>query len=462
MATQRMPGTGAGGEIVYEVEAALDPDVVADFDAWLPGHAREVLASPGFLGAEILAPAEPAADGRPRRIVRYRTRDQAALDTYLAERAPVLRAEPLARFGARVGYTRRIDVARAAVGYAACGNCGAILTGAYCASCGQPARGSARGLGTLLHEAWHVFTHVDGRFWITIRALLIHPGFLTHEYFAERRARYLPPVRLYLVLSVAFFGLSIVDKARQPAAATRSAAVAATGADSEAELDARIDAAIEAANPAIANKDAVGTAHTTAARRQLADAVAGARAGARAASATTPSGAGLVFDVRKCEDVQFFGWRAAERALGSACRRTSADGGRTLGQAFRANVPKMMFVFLPLVAGAMLLFYRQPRRYYVEHLVFCLHNHAALFLAFVLLILLEWPARLLPALAPVKTGGGFLLAGYAAWYVYRSMRVFYSQPRAVTLFKLALISCTYLLFLGMTVGATLLVSLLEA
>ena len=457
MATQRMPGTSAGGEIVYEVEAALDPDVVADFDAWLPGHARKVLASPGFLGAEILAPAEPAADGRPRRIVRYRARDQAALDTYLAERAPLLRAEPLARFGARVGYTRRIDVAQAAVGCAACGNCGAILTGAWCASCGQQARGSARGLGTLFHDAWHVFTHVDGRFWNTIRALLVRPGFLTREYFAERRARYLPPVRLYLVLSVVFFGLSVVDKAREPAAAP-SAAMATTGADSEAGLDARI----EAANPAIANQGAVGTAHTTAARRQLADAVTGARAGARAASATTPSGGGLVFNVRNCADVQFFGWRAAERILGSACRRTSADGGRTLGQAFRANVPKMMFVFLPLVAGAMLLFYWRPRRYYVEHLVFCLHNHAALFLAFVLMLLLSRLVRLVPALTPVRTAGGFLLAGYAAWYVYRSMRVFYLQPRAVTLFKFALMSCTYLLFLGMTVGATLLVSLLEA
>ena len=176
----------------------------------------------------------------------------------------------------------------------------------------------------------------------------------------------------------------------------------------------------------------------------------------------TQSDAGIVFDGRKCEKVRFFGWRATESALASACRRTAADGGRTLGYAFRANVPKMMFVFLPVLAGAMLLFYWRPRRYYVEHLVLCLHNHAALFLAFVLMLLLALLARLVPALAPVRTAGGFLLAGYAAWYVYRSMRVFYSQSRAVTLLKLALMSCTYLVFLGLAVGVTLLVSLLEA
>ena len=31
------------------------------------------------------------------------------------------------------------------------------------------------------------------------------PGHLTREFLAGRRARYLPPVRLYLVLSVVFF-----------------------------------------------------------------------------------------------------------------------------------------------------------------------------------------------------------------------------------------------------------------
>ena len=36
-------------------------------------------------------------------------------------------------------------------------------------------------------------------------ALAFKPDFLTHEFLAGRRARYLPPVRLYLVLSVLFF-----------------------------------------------------------------------------------------------------------------------------------------------------------------------------------------------------------------------------------------------------------------
>ena len=40
-----------------------------------------------------------------------------------------------------------------------------------------------------------------------------------------------------------------------------------------------------------------------------------------------------------------------------------------------------MFVFLPLLALAMKLLYWRPKRYYVEHLLFLIHNHAFVFLA---------------------------------------------------------------------------------
>lgn len=89
-----------------------------------------------------------------------------------------------------------------------CANCAARLYGHYCAQCGQHAHESARSLGTLLHDAWHVFTHIDGRFWQTLRRLAFSPGHLTREYFAERRARYILPFRLYIVISLIFFGLA--------------------------------------------------------------------------------------------------------------------------------------------------------------------------------------------------------------------------------------------------------------
>src|ERR1700727_3234594 len=70
-----------------------------------------------------------------------------------------------------------------------CGNCGATLMGPYCFDCGQHRHESARSVAALFEDAWHVATHVDGRFWQTLYILLFKPGKLTKEYFAERRAR---------------------------------------------------------------------------------------------------------------------------------------------------------------------------------------------------------------------------------------------------------------------------------
>jgi hypothetical protein len=67
-------------------------------------------------------------------------------------------------------------------------------------------------LSVTVHDFFHEFTHemlhVDGRIAQSIRRLLLSPGFLTREYIQGRRAQWISPIRLYLVFSVIFFGLS--------------------------------------------------------------------------------------------------------------------------------------------------------------------------------------------------------------------------------------------------------------
>ena len=52
-----------------------------------------------------------------------------------------------------------------------------------------------------------------------------------------------------------------------------------------------------------------------------------------------------------------------------------------------------MFVFLPLLALVMKLMYWRPKRYYVEHLLFLVHNHAFVFLALAIVGLLQAHSR---------------------------------------------------------------------
>ena len=93
--------------LIYEVECQLDPDIVADYDEWLPGHVRDVLACPGFHGASIEMPETPPGE-RQRRRVRYRVESAAALDHYLENNATRLRTETAERFGGRVHCERRV------------------------------------------------------------------------------------------------------------------------------------------------------------------------------------------------------------------------------------------------------------------------------------------------------------------------------------------------------------------
>src|SRR5262245_16324656 len=86
-----------------------------------------------------------------------------------------------------------------------CENCGAPLAGEFCSSCGQRHEPHVHTLGHFASEAFESVTHADSRLWRTLGYLLVRPGFLTREFFSGRRARYLPPFRLYLVISLLFF-----------------------------------------------------------------------------------------------------------------------------------------------------------------------------------------------------------------------------------------------------------------
>ena len=87
-------------------------------------------------------------------------------------------------------------------GLSQCANCGAALEGKYCSQCGQKVAPLNPTLGEFLHDLFHEIAHVDGKIITTLRYLITRPGFLSLEHFDGRRARYVAPIRLYLLLSV--------------------------------------------------------------------------------------------------------------------------------------------------------------------------------------------------------------------------------------------------------------------
>ena len=80
--------------------------------------------------------------------------------------------------------------------------------------------------------------------------------------------------------------------------------------------------------------------------------------------------------------------KTTEDRARDACRKIVADG-KGFGRAVYENIPKMMFIFLPLIAAVMFVLYLGSGRYYVEHLLFFVHFHAFFFLGGIAVLLLE-------------------------------------------------------------------------
>ena len=96
-----------------------------------------------------------------------------------------------------------------------CANCRTPLTDAYCARCGQKNKPLDPTMRELAGDVLSEVSDVDSRFLRSMRYLFTRPGFLSREHAEGRRARYVSPVRLYLVFSVAFFAAASLVARRE-------------------------------------------------------------------------------------------------------------------------------------------------------------------------------------------------------------------------------------------------------
>jgi hypothetical protein len=464
--------------VLYEVNLEADAGIEGEFDTWLRDHIADVLQFDGFLSAEILDDGTTAQGGRIRRTVQYRLRSQADLDTYLREHAPRMQRQGVERFGDQYAATRRMlahreEFVRGAFSTANCLNCGEVLRGQHCSHCGQRAKVRVLSLGALLRDLFGDLTEFDSRIWRTLRPLAMRPGTLTVEYLRGRRTHYSPPFRMYLVLSLLFFlltsvsgndpgnlmqfdvgndgeggaSLTIGPNGDAPAPAPAAAPAAATATAPAPQLDADRQQLIEQVLKFVPAKD------RERARQEVTQEIAGLTADEIAPikrladDPCGPENLKIGFDADGA---------AVEAKARAACRKIVADG-KGFGRAVYENIPKMMFIFLPLIAMVMFVLYLGSGRYYVEHLLFFVHYHSFFFLAGIAVLLLDnlasWfvGTRAEGAFDAAEGILGFLLMIYIPYYLYRAMRRVYGQGRAVTLVKYSLLFLGYVIFMSLTV-----------
>lgn len=375
-----------------------------------------------------------------------------------------------------------------------CENCGAELHGEHCYACGQPTKGLVRHFSSIMGDFADTVFNVDGRIFRTLGPLLFKPGFLSLEYFAGRRVRYVSPVRLFVFTClIAFLATRFsVDPGEGGGASGGGLINIGNSGDFEQlrsieEVERRRDAAIAELNAAAAEGAeipglAIGMRSASTAIEQAAQRRIDELREEQAGDTATASRAAEDSDSRPGSSISFGGGRwdpetnpvriswlpeAANARLNAWIGRAMENSDRVradprlLSDAFLDFLPQTLFVMLPLFALMLKLAYVFKRRLYMEHLIVALHSHAFLSLA-VLLLALATLARGALGSGLLHSTLGWIEVALMVWmplYLLIMQKRVYRQGWILTTLKYLLLGTAYTVLISIGITFTLLLSL---
>ncbi|NII11974.1 DUF3667 domain-containing protein [Oleiagrimonas sp. C23AA] len=371
-----------------------------------------------------------------------------------------------------------------------CANCGYRLQGEFCHHCGQSTHSVLKPIHGIAEEAVETLLHIDSRILHTLPRLYLRPGFLTMEYFAGRRVRYIAPFRLMFVLCLlAFFALhwsvdhlaehgDLVNAhvqlgteafqqahtptqvrtilARQLQALDSADALAVMSPTARAQLQRSRHRLFKQANQRLAKLGAPPLKPTTGESRPA------AAPGSHASATGTWMHIDWLPDIVNAR-LERIGrhiqgnWQTLQH--GDAQGRHEAQQ-RMIDGVF-GTLPQALFVMVPLFAVLLKLFYLFQRRLYMEHLIVALHSHAFLFLSLLLGMILEWLAGMLVPhahwLAPAFGLLGWVLFLWIPVYLLCMQKRIYRQSWPWSTLKFLCIGWLYLwMLMGVLVIAVIL------
>ena len=401
-----------------------------------------------------------------------------------------------------------------------CENCGAPLTGEFCGQCGQHAIDYRRSIFRVVVDAADSFLNWDTKFLHSMNQLLIRPWQLTNDFNAGRRARYVHPLRLYLIASVVFFLVARALNLQSPGpieltTQDRAELVTSLGklTAPDSPLNPEQREKVELARAKLSEGQGVLTEEErgelktvfkdflkSTLRKKLDP---GERAKMSSAIARIPEPPDPVVETKPgdspSDPAAVINPPVPPEPTDPAAPNVSPappkkkkhngihftmgpeDGVKTpfetwmekqikdkIGEdgakaklfldTLRNNIPVMMLCCIPLFAFVLKVLYIRKGRFYVEHLVYALHIHTFLYVAVVITTLAAMGAnRTLPALSGWIIG---VMSCAIFVQIFLSIRRVYEQGWLVTTLKFVLGGIVYFVILVFAVGLTAFVTLL--
>ena len=337
-----------------------------------------------------------------------------------------------------------------------CLNCGAELLGQYCGQCGQRASSRLISLWELLRDAFGDLLELDSRLWRTLIPLLAKPGLLTRDYLEGRRARYMPPFRMYLVLSVIFFVVAFFDPRDDLSLLFEPEPAPAPQEVAQEREAVRDEVSEELAKEGVVLPESLED-EDGGINVQLGTVEPGE--GGFSFSYDEETGECDVNDQDLQELPEWFQRRLTRERLQGICERISADGAKTFTDLILDNIPVALIVLLPVMALVLKGLYPLSRRYFVEHLLFFVHFHSFFFLILTLQVLFARATTLVGVPEAIEVLVLVAASLYIPVYLYRAMRAVYGQGHFVTLFKFITLAIAYSMGATVTMLGALLFAL---
>ena len=302
-----------------------------------------------------------------------------------------------------------------------CLNCGASLQGRYCHVCGQENVEPKESVGQLIRHFFEDITHFDGKLLNSIKFLNTKPGFLTSEYLAGHRARYLNPIRMYLAISFIFFFVLITFFSPQ----------ITTGTSDKKTIAAQDSIQSARFRDSIAN--AVQVVRTN--HQNLKLTWGGSLKEYEAEQDSLPEN-------KRDNRLTHYFKKKAFAASEAVSKGNKTEFLHRFNEKFFHSLPQMLFTILPIFAFILYLLYIRRRKdyNYVAHAIFTVHYYCFVFIGWFLILLFEEVKSVSFIISPL-----LILVLFA--YLYIAMLRFYKQGWLKTLIKYIVLNSVFMVVL---------------
>lgn len=259
-----------------------------------------------------------------------------------------------------------------------CENCGTKLAGPFCHKCGQHDFEFHRSFWHVFLEGLESFLHFDSKLFHTVATLIFRPGRLTAEFNAGKRASQMPPLRLYIFVSLVFFFLFFLNN-HAPDRLWEDSFDANVNVSTPAKAEIEQAWREAFAGPAEGRSTAERVREATEKTQTVVAAerakTATPEAGTSLADETTPPAGIDAKSPDETDQSPFVQWLETQG-------RRAADPAhqREMVEQFLHALPKLLLICLPFFALYTRVLFRKAGLVYLQHLVLSLHVHTMILL----------------------------------------------------------------------------------